>query len=194
MAEQKQVFIKPVALDYHYDIIGPIADAEQYNELFEILRTASEKDVVYLHINSPGGDLMTTVQIINAMRMSEAQIVTCAEGDVASGASMLFFSGTGFMVSPHAMFMLHDGAAMAGGKFNENLKAAQANAELLRRVYHDVYGGFFTPEEIDGVLEGKDIWIIGEDIMPRLEGALDAEAEALQGAEAEGQVAADAEA
>ena len=58
------------------------------------LRTAAETDLVYLHINSPGGDFNTGLQIINNMLASEAHVVTVLEARAYSMAAFIFCRAT----------------------------------------------------------------------------------------------------
>ena len=43
-----------------YYLCGEIQAPQFYTELFYTLRTAAETDLIYLHINSPGGDFNTS--------------------------------------------------------------------------------------------------------------------------------------
>ncbi len=48
-----------------YYLCGDILEPQYYTELFYTLRTAAETDLIYLHLNSSGGDFNTGLQIIN---------------------------------------------------------------------------------------------------------------------------------
>lgn len=154
---------------FHHYIVGEIGAAEDYMELLADLAQASPEDVIYLHLNTPGGDLMTCCQIIHAIEECRAPVVTSAEGTVASGGSLLFFSGTGFIVGDLSTFLLHDGSGGVYGKVNENLKAAKASTEHLKRVYEHAYGRFFTKKEIKKILKGGDMYLKPKDVIKRLE-------------------------
>ena len=65
-----------------YYLCGELQDPQYYTELFYTLRTAAETDLIYLHINSPGGDFNTGLQIINNMLASEAHVVTAKKPPV----------------------------------------------------------------------------------------------------------------
>ena len=57
----------PVNL-YHFYIIDEIGDPVTFLDLINTLKTAEEHDTVFIYLNTPGGSLQTTVQIISAMR------------------------------------------------------------------------------------------------------------------------------
>ena len=42
-----------------YYLCGEIREPHHYTDLFYTLRTASETDLIYLHLNSPGGEFDT---------------------------------------------------------------------------------------------------------------------------------------
>ena len=52
---ERQVPVRQVS----YYICGELKEPQYYTELFYTLRTASETDLIYLHLNSPGGDFNT---------------------------------------------------------------------------------------------------------------------------------------
>ena len=155
-------------MEYHFYIHGVIECSEDYTDLLDTLYTASEEDILYMHINTAGGSLDTTVEIIHAMAQTKASIITCADGLVASAGSLLFFSGHGFEIGEFCEVMLHDGSGGDFGKVNENLKSAQFTSNRLANIYRKVYGPFFTEAEVDGILEGRDLYLTADEVGDRL--------------------------
>ena len=72
---ERQVPVRQISFYF----CGEIQEPQYYAELFYTLRTANETDLIYLHLNSPGGDFDTGMQIINNMVASEAQVITVLE-------------------------------------------------------------------------------------------------------------------
>ena len=164
---KREGYVVPVAREFHHNIFE-IRREEDFEDLLQDLNTAGPQDVIYLHINSPGGRLDLSCQIITAIRNCQATVIGSAEGEVYSGGSLIFFACHGFVISDLADFMLHDAAGGQYGKVNDNLSAAQASKDYLRRVYYSVYSGFFSDEEIESVLNGKDIWLAPEEVELRI--------------------------
>jgi ATP-dependent protease ClpP protease subunit len=152
----------------HFFINGPIDDPDDYLDLIDTLYQGQPLETVYIHLNTCGGSLDITMQIINAVRSSEALVVGIADGQVASAGSLLLFSCPNIAVQDFSYVMLHDGSEMALGKSNENLKQAQFTSNLLNKIAHSVYGPFFTEEEINSVLDGKDMWLSSEEVIERV--------------------------
>lgn len=148
---------------HHFYIHGPIGCSSDYVDLLDCLYTASESDIIYLHLNTPGGSLNTAVEIIHAISQSSATVITCADGQVASAGSLLFFSGNAFLVGEFCEVMVHDGSSGEWGKINENLISAQFTSDRLRRIYHKVYGKFLSHEEVESVLNGRDLYLTADE-------------------------------
>lgn len=171
MAEDNQIncVAVPRGYIYHFDFDREIEESEEYTNFFTILREASPEDVVYIHINSPGGRVDTTVQIVNAIATTDATVVTCAEGLVASAAALVFFSGQAFQVGAHCEFLIHTGSCGQFGKLSDHLSAAQFANERIRRFYEDVLGGFLTEEELQAVSRGEEFFLFSEDVAERIQ-------------------------
>lgn len=159
---------KVSALDHHFFVSGPIEEEEDYIDLIHTLYTAQPSETVVLYLNTPGGRLDLTMQIINAMRSSEADVIAIADGAVASAGSLILFAAPNIGVQPLSYVMMHDGTEGLGGKSNENLKQAQFTTKLMRQICRSIYGPFFSEEEIDSLLDGKDMWLTSEDVESRI--------------------------
>ena len=71
--------------------------------------------------------------------------------------------------------MLHDGSGGNIGKINENLKSAEFTAKRLSHIYHKVYGRFFSEEEVQSVLDGRDLYLDSAEVEKLLEEAIEEE-------------------
>ncbi len=155
---------KATGVEYHYYLVGEVEGPEEFIELFDVLQNASQEDMVFLHINTPGGDLNTVLQMVHAIQMSKAMVIGAAEGEVASAGSIIFFACDSFVINPYSHFLLHDGSTGNIGKLNENLKAANASAALIRKLYLDVYGKFFSKKAVKKILNGEDKYLSAEEV------------------------------
>lgn len=164
--ENLKVHIESVAL--HFYINDAIEDADDYVELIDALYQGQPNHTIYIHLNTPGGRLDVTMQIINAIRSSEATVVGIADGQVASAGSLILFSCPNIGVQPMSYVMLHDASEGSLGKVSENLRQAQFTSKLINKIAHSVYEPFFTKEEIDEILDGKDMWLSSEDVEERI--------------------------
>lgn len=159
-------------ITYHFYIHGEVGPSEDYVELLDTLYNATDKDIIYLHFNTPGGYLNTAVEIIHAIAQTEATVVGSADGLVASAGSLLFFACHVFQLGEFCEVMLHDGSGGEFGKINENLKSAEFTSRRLHHIYHTIYGRFLTKEQVDSVLDGKDLYLTAHDVEEIIEKAI----------------------
>jgi ATP-dependent protease ClpP protease subunit len=176
-------FSKPVAQLHEFYLSGPVLDAEEYIDWFDCIRNASSVDTIRIYINSPGGDLYTTLQFLRVMSDTEATVVTSVEGACMSAATMIFLHGHMQEVTPHSLFMFHNYSAGTFGKGGEMYDQLQFERRWSENFMTEVYADFLTPEEIQSMLNNKDIWMDSEEVVKRLtelQKKREAEAEAKQ--------------
>ena len=161
-------FTKPVAHIHEFYLSGPIGDAEEYIEWFDVIRNASATDTIRIYINSPGGDLFTTLQFLRVMSDTDATVVCSVEGACMSAATMIFLHGHSQEVTPHSLFMFHNYSAGTFGKGGEMYDQLQFERTWSENFMTEVYEGFLTPEEISSMMHNKDIWMGSEEVVRRL--------------------------
>lgn len=161
-------FTKPVAHVHEFYLSGAIQDAEEYIEWFDAIRNASATDTIRIYINSPGGDLFTTLQFLRVMAETQANIVCSVEGACMSAATMIFLHGHSQEVTPHSLFMFHNYSAGTFGKGGEMYDQLQFERTWSENFMTEVYQDFLTTEEIQSMLNNRDIWMGSEEVVRRL--------------------------
>lgn len=151
-----------------YYLCGEIQDPQYYTELFYTLRTATETDLIYLHINSPGGDFDTGLQIINNMLASEAHVITVLEARAYSMAAFIFLSGDELVVHDNCQLMFHIYSGSFAGKGNEQLAEVVALGTWFEKVMTRICYPFLSTAEINKILQGSDVWMDSDEIRKRL--------------------------
>lgn len=166
--QDDRLYSRPIANIHEFYLSGEIESPENYIEWFQTMRHCSQADVIKIYINSGGGHIDTTIQMLRALNETEATVITSVEGMCASAATMIFLQGDNFEVSEYSMFMFHTysgGAIGKGGEMWEQLQHERKWSEhLLRNIYKD----FLTEREITSLLENKDIWMDGTEVIKRL--------------------------
>lgn len=151
-----------------YYLCGELQDPQYYTELFYTLRTAAETDLIYLHINSPGGDFNTGLQIINNMLASEAHVVTVLEARAYSMAAFIFLSGDELIVHDNCQLMFHTYSSSFAGKGSEQLAEVQALGNWFEKVTTRLCTPFLSAADISHILQGSDLWMDSDEIRRRL--------------------------
>lgn len=154
-------------------IVGEIGSAENYLDCFDVIRNASEDDIVRININSPGGDLFTTIQFLRALSETPATTVASAEGCCMSAATMIFLSAQNYEISDHCLFMIHNYSGFSFGKGGEMYDQLVNERKWSEKIIQKIYQDFLTEDEIKSVLNNKDLWMEGEEVMKRLKIKID---------------------
>lgn len=157
----------PINLHEFY-LSGHIESSEEYVDWFDIIRNSGPNDIIKIYINSYGGDLFTAIQFYRVLKETEASIIVSVEGACMSAATILFLCGDQVEVSEHSMFMFHNYSGGARGKGGEMLDQLLHERTWSEKLMRDVYNDFLTDEEIDAMLDNKDIWMDGEQVIERL--------------------------
>ena len=160
--------VKSSGLVYEYFIFGEVGDPQNYIPMIETLDSCEENDVVNIRINTVGGNLDTAISIIHAIRRSKAKVIGHADGYVYSAGSAILFSCPNLVINEYSSFMFHDANHGIFGKLNETYVSVGAVKDILSRIYHDVYSSVFTKEEIESILEGKDVYLNADQVLERI--------------------------
>ena len=152
-----------------YYISGNILESHYYTDLFYTLRTASETDIIYLHLNTSGGDFDTGLQIINNMQASSANVVTVLEARAYSMGAFIFLAGDEFIVHDNCQLLFHIYSGSFAGRGNEQQAEVHAVSIWFEKFMTRTCQPFLTMSEIKDVLKGSDVWMDSDEISRRLE-------------------------
>lgn len=154
-------------LTEHHFYLAELDDSINYAELCHILNTTT--DSVHIHINSRGGSLQATVQILKAIESCKGSVYGYLEGLCHSAATLIFLSCDYFIVADNCSFMIHNYSGGAFGKGGEIYSQALHTNKWVYDLMRDVYTPFLTDEEIHSVKLNQDIWLFSPDVIERLD-------------------------
>jgi ATP-dependent protease ClpP protease subunit len=168
---QQERFVSRAAVNIHeFYLCGNIDSADEYIEWFDTIRHSGPTDVIRIIINSYGGDLFTAIQFLRVLTETDATVIVSVEGACMSAATMIFLAADQFEVSEHSMFMFHNYSGGVVGKGGEMLDQLQHERVWSEKLLRDIYIDFLTEDEIRLMLNNKDLWMDGEEVVKRLEG------------------------
>ena len=159
---------KPMATFHEFYLTGRIEEADEYISVFDMIRHASEEDVIKIYVNSPGGDLFTALQFGRAMGDSDATIIVSVEGQCCSAATIIALAADMVELSNHCVWMCHNYSSGMIGKGHELHSQAEFERDWSIKLMKDIYDGFLSESEIQRMLNGADIWMGTDDVMERL--------------------------
>lgn len=166
--QDERFFSKQLVNVHEFYLCGEIETPEEYIQWFDTIRHSGETDVIKIYINSPGGNVFTAIQFMRVLKESSAKIVMSVEGECASAATMIFLCGDSFEVSEHSMFMFHNYSSGVFGKGGEMFDQLKHERKWSERLLREIYEDFLTEQEIVSILDNKDIWMSGDEIIERL--------------------------
>lgn len=161
-----------VSKSYRIRFTGFISsNIEDYADILALFEEATERDVIYMQIHSPGGDLDTCDFICRRMSECEARIVAEIGMTCASGATMIALHADDWVVADSSIFMVHSCSYSPGwGKESDIRLSAEVTARLNREFIERTYTGFLTEKEMHEVLEyGQDKYFFAAELRERLE-------------------------
>ena len=164
----KNLYVQNLARTIDLYLSGEIKEPSEYVDWLDIINKASENDIIFLHINSPGGLLSSALQLRESLLNCSAHTIASVEGECCSGATMIFLSCKETRMSKNARFMIHSYSGGTFGKAHEIYSSIDFDKDWFKNLCEDIYGGFLTDKEIDEVLNGKDFWFNADETYKRL--------------------------
>jgi len=151
-------------------LTSEIAEPSEYNEFCYLLSTASEAETFHIFLNTPGGILDSAFMIVDAINNSKARVVAHLSGCVASAGTIIALACSELIIADHIEFMVHNYSGGIAGKGHE-MKARQEFVDAsLQKAFHTLYAGFLTKEEMQEVIDGKDMWMGKAEVLSRFKG------------------------
>lgn len=150
-------------------ISSEITEAEDYADMFDTIRNASENDIVKFYVNSPGGDLFTTIQFLVVISECDATTVCSVEGACHSAATLIALACDVIEIAPHSSFMFHNYSSGVVGKGGEQFDQITFEKSWSEEIFRDSYKNVLTPIELTKMFEGKDIWLSAGEVFTRLQ-------------------------
>ena len=168
VAQGNRIISKQCVNIHEFYLSGDIESSEDYIDWFDTIRSAGENDVLKFYINSSGGDLFTAIQFMRVLSDTAANVVVSVEGACMSAATLIFLHGHSFEVSPHSMFMFHNYSSGVVGKGGEMYDQLQHQRIWSEKLLREIYSDFLTEKEIVSILDNKDLWMDGDEVIKRL--------------------------
>jgi len=132
------------------------------------IQTAGPDDVIFMHLNTVGGYMDAGIQIINAMKSSNAHVIASIEGEVSSMGTFIFLAADEFIVHDNSSMMIHNYSGGVFGKGHEQIAALESATTWSRDFMHRMYIPFLSEEEVDRVIAGADVYMHPPEIRERL--------------------------
>lgn len=148
-----------------------------YEDVSKVLREAKPLDHVIFHLAGYGGQVDTTLMLVNQIKESKAVVIMSVEAPVYSGHAFLALSGHKIIMAPNSFLMLHYSSILglncAGASGVDRGQPRKDKCYQYKGVqlklfdrYLDSLDILYEKEKLD-LKEGKDIYLFPEDIRNR---------------------------
>ena len=115
---------------------------------------------LYIHISSYGGDLYASLMCYDTLKLKKYNVITIAEGFVASGGTIMMLGGKKRQIQKSAVMLIHQLSTGMYGKFDElkeDMENSDQDMKRLVKIYHTELKGKMTKKQLDDALK-HDYW------------------------------------
>lgn len=157
-----------VANHYVVNIDKDVEEPHNYRDITQLLMTMGENDTATFYINTWGGDLMTTIMLIDAIRNCAGQtygIVTLG----SSAGSFLALALDDCEVVLHGEMFIHEVQSGNYGSNSNQEKRIMFMKEKQKKFIEDVYSDFLTEDEMSRIQNNEELWLNDTECNTRLE-------------------------
>ena len=162
-------YCMPKGNSFLFRIRETIEDINEYDELLEVLETASELDDVHIKISSIGGRADIMQEIVCALKATPATVTGEIVGSCMSAATVIFLSCHNYMINENIEWMSHNVSYGVGGKENDIYNQVDFTRKHSEEFVRSTYTGFHSEGEIQRILKGEDIYLNSKQVMERME-------------------------
>ena len=137
----------------------------------ELLKYSIEYDCpppnIYLHINSPGGDLLSAFSTVDVIKNSRVPIISIVEGSAASAATIISMVCHKRYISPSSFMLIHQLSSENCGKYEE-LKDNFVNSTKFMNLVYNLYKKHTTMNDSDiKKILSHDLWLTSKECVSR---------------------------
>ena len=139
-----------------------------YRQLIQRLHTLDESDSCFIFIDTYGGSLDGALAICDAIENSAGSITAVVTGSAYSAGSMIALKAPNLIVGDNARFLCHSARYGFAGKAQDVRDHQEFTDKLIDKVFMEAYTGFLTDKEIQQCKEGKEFYMLSEEVQQRL--------------------------
>lgn len=115
---------------------------------------------LFVHISTYGGCLYSSLMCYDSLKSKTYNVITIAEGYVASGGTIMMLGGKTRQIQKSAVMLIHQLSTGMYGKFEElkeDFQNSEQDMKRLTKIYHSELKGKMTKKQIEEALK-HDYW------------------------------------
>ena len=153
---------------YVINLDKDVTDPHHYRQIVKLCLQMSENDVANWNINTFGGDLYSTIMLVDAIRQSAGYhygIVTLG----SSAGSFIALALNDCEVVQHGEIFIHEVQSGNYGSNSNQEKRIMFMKDKQKRFIEDIYADFLTEEEMQRIQNNEELWLSDIECNKRLE-------------------------
>jgi ATP-dependent protease ClpP protease subunit len=157
-----------VVNDYHLRLARPITEVDDFEDEFQLFAGAGERDVIHIDIVTPGGSVDTAHMLCRAIARTAAHTVAYIGPTCASAGTAIALACEEWEIDDMSSFMIHTGSYGTYGMAPHVKSCVDHHDKMIQRFVRLTYTGFLTEQEIERVIDGREVYFEGEELAQRL--------------------------
>ena len=161
--------LSPGARQFIVSIDGAIDESIYYAQLVHVLRTATEKDIIMICINTPGGCTTSGVMLISAIRTCKAVVHTHVVGNAFSCGAYIWGNGHVRTMGKYAQIMFHTSSHSDSGKTRDIKEASDMYEKMVVELIDELIEKQVLTEEDKHfmLVQKRDLFLYHNDFVTR---------------------------
>lgn len=140
------------------------------NRVVPVINSIQANQILFIHINTPGGSVEAGTEITDAMHHCKGIIVNILEGEAASMGFNILIAGDFVKINHYSLILIHAAYINIGGLFI--LHSGFGLAQIHEQQKKD-YKGYLTSTEEDKIfIKWEDLILTPKDFMSRVQSLL----------------------
>lgn len=168
MKPNRILMTQHVATEYHVRMARPITEVDDFDDEFQMLASAGERDLVKFEIVTPGGSMDTAHMLCRAIHRTAAHTIAYIGPTCASAGTAIALACEEWEIDDMSSFMIHTGSYGYVGMAPHIKANVEHTDKMMERFVRLTYTGFLSEEEIERVLDGREMYFEGEELAQRL--------------------------
>ena len=153
---------------YVINLDKDVTEPHHYRQIVKTVLEMGENDIANWNINTYGGDLYTTIMLIDAIRQSQGYhygIVTLG----SSAGSFIALALNDCEVIPYGGMFIHEVQSGNYGSNSSQEKQLIYMKEKQKKFIEDIYADFLTQDEMNRIQNNEELWLSDKECNIRLE-------------------------
>ena len=121
-----------------------------------------ERKPIKLFIDSPGGELETTLAFVGLIGLSKTPVWTINAGIAFSGGGLILMSGHKRFAMPNSQVLIHTGSGMCGGTYEQTAEQMKNYKQLVDKMKDFILSHTSIDQKLFKKNQAKD-WFITTD-------------------------------